>query len=62
MVLDKTGTLTLGIPQVVDVIGVDAVGVTLAFFSLINPMGAALIHVGSEMAFILNSARLFRRG
>ncbi len=40
---------------------VDTAGIILAFLSFINPMGAALIHVGSEMTFILNSARLFRR-
>ena len=40
---------------------VDVSGVALAFLSLINPLGAALIHVGSELGFILNSARLFRR-
>jgi heavy metal translocating P-type ATPase len=39
-------------------LAVDAVGVGLAAFGLLNPMLAALIHVTSEMAFILNSARL----
>jgi P-type Cu+ transporter len=33
----------------------------LAFSGLLAPIIAALIHVGSELAFILNSARLFRR-
>jgi len=42
-------------------IGVDAMGIALAFFGLLTPLFAALIHVGSEMAFILNSARLFRK-
>ena len=42
-------------------IGVDTVGIILAFFGLLAPIIAALIHVGSELAFILNSARLFRR-
>jgi Cd2+/Zn2+-exporting ATPase/Cu+-exporting ATPase len=42
-------------------IGVDAVGIALAFFGLLAPIIAALIHVGSELAFILNSARLFRQ-
>ncbi|HUK92096.1 MAG TPA: HAD-IC family P-type ATPase, partial [Blastocatellia bacterium] len=37
---------------------VDAVGVGLAAFGLLNPLLAAFIHVSSEMAFILNSARL----
>jgi Cd2+/Zn2+-exporting ATPase/Cu+-exporting ATPase len=39
---------------------VDALGIVLAFFGLLAPIIAALIHVGSELAFILNSARLFR--
>jgi Cd2+/Zn2+-exporting ATPase/Cu+-exporting ATPase len=42
-------------------IGVDTVGIILAFFGLLAPIIAALIHVGSELAFILNSARLFRQ-
>jgi heavy metal translocating P-type ATPase len=42
-------------------IGVDTVGIMLAFFGLLAPIIAALIHVGSELAFILNSARLFRQ-
>jgi Cd2+/Zn2+-exporting ATPase/Cu+-exporting ATPase len=36
------------------------VGVALAAFGMLNPILAALIHVTSEMAFILNSARLVR--
>jgi P-type E1-E2 ATPase len=39
---------------------VDAAGIALAFFGLLAPIIAALIHVGSELGFILNSARLFR--
>lgn len=39
---------------------VDTVGIVLAFFGMLAPIIAALIHVGSELAFILNSARLFR--
>jgi heavy metal translocating P-type ATPase len=39
-------------------IGVDAVGIGLAAFGLLNPLLAAFIHVASELAFILNSARL----
>jgi Cd2+/Zn2+-exporting ATPase/Cu+-exporting ATPase len=39
---------------------VDTLGIALAFFGLLAPIIAALIHVGSELAFILNSARLFR--
>jgi Cd2+/Zn2+-exporting ATPase/Cu+-exporting ATPase len=40
---------------------VDGIGVGLAAFGLLNPVLAALIHVTSEMAFILNSARLLRK-
>ncbi|MFT3889421.1 MAG: cation-translocating P-type ATPase [Arachnia sp.] len=39
-------------------IAVDLVGMGLAAFGLLDPIAAALIHVGSETAFILNSARL----
>jgi heavy metal translocating P-type ATPase len=39
---------------------VDTLGIVLAFLGLLAPIIAALIHVGSELAFILNSARLFR--
>jgi Cd2+/Zn2+-exporting ATPase/Cu+-exporting ATPase len=39
-------------------IAVDAVGVGLAAFGLLNPLLAAFIHVASELTFILNSARL----
>jgi P-type E1-E2 ATPase len=37
---------------------VDGIGVGLAAFGFLNPLLAALIHVVSELAFILNSARL----
>jgi cation transport ATPase len=37
---------------------VDGVGVGLAAFGFLNPLLAAFIHVTSELAFILNSARL----
>ena len=37
---------------------VDAVGVALAAAGFLTPLLAALLHVSSEMAFILNSARL----
>ena len=43
-------------------LGVDAVGVGLAAFGMFNPILAALIHVTSEMGFILNSARLVSVG
>jgi Cd2+/Zn2+-exporting ATPase/Cu+-exporting ATPase len=42
-------------------IGVDTIGIVLAFSGMLAPIIAALIHVGSELAFILNSARLFRQ-
>lgn len=42
----------------VGTIGVDALGIGLAAFGYLNPLIAAFIHVASELAFILNSARL----
>jgi P-type Cu+ transporter len=39
---------------------VNTAGIVLAFFGMLAPIIAALIHVGSELTFILNSARLFR--
>ena len=42
-------------------IAIDAVGIGLAAFGFLNPLLAAFIHVSSEMAFILNSARLLPR-
>src|SRR5207244_1412659 len=42
-------------------IAVDALGIGLAAFGFLNPLFAAFIHVASEMAFILNSARLLPR-
>ncbi len=41
---------------------VDGIGVGLAAFGLLNPLFAALIHVSSELVFILNSTRLLPRG
>ncbi|HVN43925.1 MAG TPA: cation-translocating P-type ATPase [Steroidobacteraceae bacterium] len=43
-------------------IGVDAIGIVLAASGLLNPLLAAFIHVSSELAFILNSARLLAGG
>ena len=40
---------------------VDGVGVGLAPFGFLDPLLAAFIHVTSELAFILNSARLLPR-
>jgi Cd2+/Zn2+-exporting ATPase/Cu+-exporting ATPase len=45
----------------VGTLAVDSVGVGLAAFGLLNPVLAALIHVCSELLFILNSARLLPR-
>jgi len=39
-------------------IAVDTLGVVLAAFGILGPLLAAFIHVGSELAFILNSVRL----
>ena len=39
-------------------LAVDSVGVGMAAFGFLNPLLAALIHVASELAFILNSTRL----
>ena len=39
-------------------LAVDALGIGLAAAGILNPLLAAFIHVASEMAFILNSARL----
>jgi cation transport ATPase len=41
---------------------VDGIGVGLAAFGFLNPLLAAFIHVTSELAFILNSARLLPSG
>jgi Cd2+/Zn2+-exporting ATPase/Cu+-exporting ATPase len=37
---------------------VDGLGILLAAFSFLNPLLAALIHVSSELLFIMNSTRL----
>jgi Cu+-exporting ATPase len=42
----------------VGTLAVDSIGIVLASFGFLNPLLAAFIHVSSEMAFILNSARL----
>jgi heavy metal translocating P-type ATPase len=42
-------------------LAVDAVGVLLAAFGFLNPVLAAIIHVSSELLFIMNSARLLPR-
>ncbi len=43
-------------------IGIDTAGIILAFLGFLTPLLAAFIHVGSEIAFMLNSASLFRKG
>lgn len=43
-----------------DTIAVDTLGIALAFFGPLVPIIAPPIHVGSELAFLLNSALLFR--
>lgn len=40
---------------------IDTGGIALAFMGYLTPLLAALIHVVSELVFILNSARLFRK-
>ncbi len=42
-------------------LGVDAIGIALASGGFLSPTLAAFIHVTSELAFILNSARLLPR-
>jgi len=42
-------------------LAVDGIGVALAAMGYLNPVLAVLIHVTSELAFILNSARLLSR-
>ncbi len=44
--------------NVAGTLAVDTAGVALAAFGFLSPVLAALIHVTSEMVFILNSARL----
>lgn len=43
-------------------ITVDVIGMALAAVGVLGPLLAAIVHVGSESAFILNSARLIPRG
>lgn len=42
-------------------VAIDTAGITLAFLGYLTPLLAALIHVVSELVFIFNSARLFRK-
>ena len=43
-------------------LAIDALGIGLAAAGFLNPLFAAFIHVASELAFILNSARLLPAG
>ncbi len=45
----------------VGTIAVDSVAMALAAVGILTPILASLVHVGSELAFILNSARLLTR-
>jgi heavy metal translocating P-type ATPase len=45
----------------VGTVGIDLIGMALAATGVIGPLLAAVVHVGSESAFILNSARLIPR-
>lgn len=40
---------------------IDTAGISLAFMGYLTPLLAALIHTVSELVFILNSARLFKK-
>jgi Cu+-exporting ATPase len=40
---------------------IDIAGIAIAFMGYLTPLTAALIHIISEMVFILNSARLFNK-
>jgi Cu+-exporting ATPase len=46
----------------VGTIVIDLAGIALAGAGMLGPAQAALVHVASEMAFILNSARMLPRG
>lgn len=43
-------------------LAVDAIGIALAATGFLNPVIAAFIHVGSELVFLGNSARMLPRG
>lgn len=62
---DLTRTITIArrarrivLANFLGTIAVDLIGMILAAFGLLGPVFAAIVHVGSESAFILNSARL----
>lgn len=39
-------------------VAIDALGIALAFAGMLTPLAAAFIHIGSEVIFLANSARL----
>jgi P-type E1-E2 ATPase len=45
----------------VGTLSVDSIGVGMAAFGYLNPLLAAVIHVASELTFIVNSTRLLPR-
>ncbi len=45
--------------NLIGTIVIDTFGIALAFLGMLTPLLAAFIHVGSEVVFIANSARLF---
>jgi hypothetical protein len=57
----RTYKLSCGVKVFPYTLLVDGAGVGLAAFGMLNPLLAAFIHVSSERAFILNSARLLPR-
>jgi heavy metal translocating P-type ATPase len=56
------GTRAIIWQNFIGTIAVDSLGIGLAALGMLGPLLAAFIHVASEMAFILNSARLLRAG
>lgn len=45
----------------VGTIVVDTIGMALAGMGVLSPVLAGIVHVGSELAFILNSTRMLPR-
>ncbi len=52
-------TKSIVMENFVGTIAVDSLGILLAALGFLNPLFAAFIHVTSELAFILNSTRMF---
>ncbi len=55
-------THTIIVQNFVGTLAVDGIGIGLAALGVLTPVMAALIHVTSELLFILNAARLVPRG